>query len=334
VTPTGVSSSTWGWVVARNPSTTTYIPSLKDRGNSAGLINKVHRIGIGLYRIKMPGLGAGGGIVHVSAFGHTWHACFIQEWGGSPDEVIFLACFTRYGDPADSRFVVNYLAAAGTSGGSSARLGYLWANEESTTDYTPDPNYSYNSSGGTNTIHRGGTGSYWINMPGLSNTNHGDVQVSSYGTTATCRVGEWAPAAGALSAHVLCRDISGFVVDTRFTVTYMKGVALKGYNGTRSYYLWANQKSTTNYHPDPNFTFSTVGAAPPSIHRSGPGTYLATLPGMRAGGGVQVTSYGAGKGRCVVASIRTSGSPQRVGVRCFNVAGHLQDTRFTLAYSR
>jgi hypothetical protein len=114
----------------------------------------------------------------------------------------------------------------------------------------------------------------------------------------------------------------------------MKDLALKGYLGTRSYYLWANQSTTGTYHPDPNYTFSTVGAAPPSVHRSGTGTYLATLPGMRAGGSVQVTSFGNGKGRCIVASILTSGSPQQVGVRCFNVAGNRQDTRFTLAYTR
>ncbi len=230
--------------------------------------------------------------------------------------------------------MVNYLAVTGGSGGSSGRLGYLWANDEGSTDYTPDPNYSYNSSGGENTIHRDGTGRYEINMPALTNANHGDVQVSAYDATAVCRVKEWAPAAGALSAIVLCRDISGFLVDTRFTVTYMKDLALRGFNGTRSYYLWADQATRTHYHPDPDFTFSTVGAAPPFIHRFGAGNYLVTLPGMGAGGGVQVTSFGGGRGHCIVASIRSSGSPQQVGVRCFNVAGHLQDTRFTLAYAR
>ena len=334
VTPTGVASSTWGWVVARHPSTASYTPALKDRSNSSGGVNKVTRNSLGHYTVKMPGIGFGGGIVHVTPLGRTPHICVIEEWGGSPAQFITLSCYTRSGDPADSKFVANYLVAAGLSGGSSGRLGYLWANEEATTDYTPDLNYSYNSSGGTNTIHRGGTGSYWITMPGLSSVNHGNVQVTAYGSTAVCRVGEWAPAAGALSAHVSCRDIAGFVVDARFTVTYMKDLALKGYNGTRSYYLWANQKSTTNYQPDPNFVFSTVGAAPPSMHRSANGTYLATLPGMHAGGSVQVTSFGAGKGRCIVASILLSGTTQKVGVRCFNVAGNLQDTRFTLAYAR
>ncbi len=334
VTPTGVTSSTWGWVVARHPATHHYTPSLKDRGNSSGGINTVSRTGVGRYNVTMPGIGAGGGIVHVTPLGAAPHVCIIVEWGGSPDQDVSLRCFTRSGSPADSKFVANYLVVTSGSGGSSGRLGYLWANDETATDYTPDPNYSYNSSGGTNTIHRDGTGRYEVNMPGLTNANHGDVQVTAYGATVACRVVEWAPAAGALNAIVLCRDIAGARVDGRFTVTYMKDLALKGFNGTRSYYLWANQKSTTNYHPDPNFTFSTVGAAPPSIHRAGTGTYVATLPGMKAGGGVQITSYGTGRGRCILTSISTSGPTQHVGVRCFTVAGHLQDARFTLAYAR
>lgn len=334
VTPTGVTSSTWGWVVARHSSMVNYTPAPKDSGNSSGFINTVTRTGLGRYTVTMHGIGSGGGIAHVTPLGIAPNICIVSEWGGSPDQDVSVRCFTRSGDPANSKFVVSYLVVAGGSGGSSGRLGYLWANDESSIDYIPDPNYSYNSSGGESTIHKQRTGVWEINMPGLTNATRGDVQVTAYGATAVCRVREFASAAGALSAIVMCRDISGFLVDTRFTVTYMRNLALKGFNGTRSYYLWANQKSATNYHPDPNFTFSTVGAAPPSIHRSGAGTYLVTLPGMPKGGSVQVTSFSSSKGHCVVSSIRTSRLPQQVGVRCFDVAGHLQDTRFTLAYAR
>jgi hypothetical protein len=334
VTPAGVSASQWGWVVARQPSTAHYIPAVKDRGNSTGGINNITRYSTGNYGIFMPGLGDSGGIAHVTPLGHAPHLCVVTEWGGSPIEGISVQCLERSGDPVDSKFVVNFLRVLGGDGGTSGRLGYLWANDASATDYIPDPNYSYNSSGSVNTIHRGGTGSYWVTMPNLSTVSHGDVQVSTYGQTAACRVDEWEPVSGDLQAHVLCRSISGFVVDSRFTITFMKGLALKGYLGTRTYYLWANQPTTASYQPDPNFVFSSVGAAPPTIHRSATGKYVATLPGMPSGGSVQVTSYGAGKGRCIADSILVTGPTQKVGVHCYDVAGDLKDTRFTLAYAR
>jgi hypothetical protein len=333
--PTGVSPSTWAWVVARNPTAASYTPAARDRGNSAGGVNTVTRTGNGRYMVEMPMVGTDGGMVHVTPLASTPRLCRVNSWGSvSGTEQAIVRCFTRTGSPANSAFSLNYLSVSGTSGGTPGRIGYVWANEPGTTDYTPDVFYNYNSdlSSPLNTIHRDGTGSYWVSLPGLG-SSHGDVQVVGYGATVACRVVEWDPAGGAMMVHVRCRDVAGGPVDSRFDMTFVKSVALKGFNGTRSAYLWADQPTAASYHPDPAYRFSTAGIAS-TIKRSGKGRYTVILPGMAVGGSVQVTSYGGGKVRCIATSIRTVGLPQKIGVGCFDVAGNRANGRFTLAYAR
>ena len=114
-------------------------------------------------------------------------------------------------------------------------------------------------------------------------------------------------------------------------MTFVKGIGLSGFHGLSNAYLWANRPTAASYHPRKRYTFSTAGTKP-TIKRTSRGHYSVILPGMPKGGAVQVTSYGIGTIRCILSSIRTSGLPQTVGVRCYDVAGHFQDGQFTLAY--
>ena len=42
----------WAWVTARKPGTANYTPAAKDRGNSAGANNTVHRSAPGFYSVR------------------------------------------------------------------------------------------------------------------------------------------------------------------------------------------------------------------------------------------------------------------------------------------
>ena len=73
----------------------------------------------------------------------------------------------------------------------------------------------------------------------------------------------------------------------------------------------------------------------PTGTRISKGVYLETLPTSDPGGAAIVTAIAsahAGFVRCQVASIRTSGQPQKIGVRCYDAAGHLQDAAFYLEF--
>ena len=72
----------------------------------------------------------------------------------------------------------------------------------------------------------------------------------------------------------------------------------------------------------------------PHVTRSGVGRYLVTLPGMPKGGAAHVTAYGTGASFCALSSIRTAGTPEQVGVRCFKPNGDPVDSEFGLSYER
>ncbi len=72
-----------------------------------------------------------------------------------------------------------------------------------------------------------------------------------------------------------------------------------------------------------------------TIRRTSKGVYAVTLPGMPSGGAAIVTSYGARSHQraCQIGSIRTTGTPQQVVVRCFKYAGAPADSMFVLSYT-
>lgn len=342
--PTLLTQTKWAWVTMRFDLPT---PAVLDQGNSTGDTNTAAHSGYaGEMHIHFPGVGDPGGTVQISPIGASARTCMIDGWtqNGS-DEDAYVYCASASGlSAANSKFTVAYVATIATTG----RLAYLWASHPTTSSYTPDAAYSYNSTGGSNTIGRIGTGYYEAVLPGLASQG-GDVQVSSYsnagGATASrpdgaviipaiCNVAAWGPEGTAMIVLVQCRDpLSGNPYDSRFTLAFMQGLGLKGVGGTRVAYTFANQASAASYAPPANYTYMS-NAKVPHITRQGAGAYAVTLPGMPKGGTAIVTAWGRGKRHCIVGSIRTDATPQRILVRCFDSSYKPIDTRFTLTYER
>ena len=120
----------------------------------------------------------------------------------------------------------------------------------------------------------------------------------------------------------------------------MYGLGMKGAVRRNVAYLYASKPMAASYTPDAPYRYSSSDGVP-TVRRAGTGRYLVTLPGMPIGGSAQVTAHAsrAADGspiprHCVISSIRTDGLPQQVGIRCFDVAGTLADSRFLLAYAR
>jgi hypothetical protein len=347
VTPDLEAVPEWGWVTVRLP-TSTYDPAPKDQGNSSDSTNHVSYDGNGRYTVVFEHLEHPGGTVHVTPLGATTNTCEVVEWGPSttsPDLIVNVACYTRLGVPTAQRFSLSWLATASTTG----RLAYLWADEETAASYTAHPTYSYNSRGGTNTVQRSAIGRYVARLRDLGSMK-GSVQVTAYETTgapptsvgpatavlpSACTTGGWGPSASGddMLVTVYCRDSNGAPTDSRFDLTFMQGLGLKGQGGDRVAYLWADRSTAASYTPDARYWFSTAGQAP-RVTRQGTGSYTATLPGMPKGGGVQVTAQGGSARRCVVKSISLDTLPQRIGVRCYDFDGDPANAKFTLAYER
>lgn len=103
-----------------------------------------------------------------------------------------------------------------------AIVGYVWADQQSSPSYTPSAAYQFNSTGAANTITRGSVGSYIVTFPGIATTAvvpYNQVQVSAYGSNATCTIGQWyAYNPPDLDVYINCTNTSGAPVDSRYSV--------------------------------------------------------------------------------------------------------------------
>jgi hypothetical protein len=330
------------WVVVRRPSATQYTPEPRDRGNSAGGVNKVRRHAVGSWTIRMPGLDAAGGDVQVSSLSSVRRFCGVREWYGNDPLKVDVTCYRPNGVAVDSPFVVTYtqlFPTTATRGDPVPRLGYLW-NNNSVGNHTPDAEYQASSNAETWTMAHLGTGTYAAHLPSVPDSR-GMVQVTPYSAgTTTCIIDQWA--VFTFSTHgpppeliirYRCRDAAGALVDARSTLLYLFRLGTEGYTGGPAAYLWAGRPGDPSYHPASGRRYNSSGD-PITIERTSEGAYRVTIGGQPSGGAAIVTAYGDGPIHCQPSSIRTSGSPLRIGVRCFATDGSPTDARFTLAWTK
>jgi hypothetical protein len=98
-------------------------------------------------------------------------------------------------------------------------------------------------------------------------------------------------------------------------------------------YVWANNPTVSSYTPNPAYSYNSPGGAI-TINRSSVGVYAVRFSGLgesgKPGGNVQVTAYGSGSESCKVVSWNSGGADFIVNVRCFNTAGNLVNSRYTV----
>ena len=170
-------------------------------------------------------------------------------------------------------------------------------------------------------------------MPGLGGAlGRGGAQATAGDLPGSvCRVAGWTEG---IEITVACRDGAGALLDTSFHLTYTLKRGLAFHGVPHAAYLLADRPTTAAYAPKAGYWFSTSGRKP-AIRRTARGAYTVTLAGQTLGGSAQVSAYGGGSNRCVVAAIEKLAKPQRVRVRCFTADGSAPaDTRFLLHYLR
>jgi hypothetical protein len=333
-------SANWAWIIVRH--TGDHTPPTRDRGNSAGSVNRVvdlsGLLGPGTYGVELDDVGPNPeehGAVLVSTLGRKPRMCTPYSWEATNDDVsIVVACFTRTGDPAPAAFVLNWLAASGTGG----RLACA-------TDHSPvgkcgPVSDSYHSQGsqivncappGTAELSIGALGpSGVVQTHALTRTSSGDAS-AAYCSLAALAAGQVTTA---------CFDVAGAgQVARRYSMWYLDGLGLKGVVGTKVANLLADKPKRDSYRPPADHRYASSGKTP-RIERLGRGRYQVTLPGTPGGGSAQVTPVAVPNGsggwvprHCIISSIAPR-KPQRVGVRCFNPTGALADSRFMLSYAK
>jgi hypothetical protein len=220
---TGVGyNQTGGYVWADQPSAASYTPSPYYQYNAAGQRNTISRSGVGQYYVTFPGTTVNGGSVEVTAYGSGSEYCKIGYWSGNG---VAVNCFANGGAPVDSLFTLNF---TDQSPNGTPSYQYAWADQPTATNYTPSTYYQKgmiarecDTSAGTVTINRNGTGNYTAILPVLSPTGS-NVKVTSYsGGAEMCKVVGWyGNGSSGTQVNIACYSPTGAPADTYFDLVY------------------------------------------------------------------------------------------------------------------
>jgi hypothetical protein len=293
--------------------------------NSTGGAISVAHSGTGSYVVTLAGINPAG---NAQAHAHgSSDRCRTTAWlnnGGGTN--VYVACTTAGGTPVDTTFVVHYYHASGTD---SQETAYLWADQPTKASYQPSLPYSYNSTGGTNTIAHGvAPGDYLVYLPGLVNLG-GNAHVTAYGGgSGYCKLGGWYQLPSGTYVNVLCFDGNGDPADTRFSLRYTNG-HLPDTGAFRGAYMlgrgdWGPSLPIVDYTADATYAFHTGGLAIPV--ENGPVYAIATIPAVRlpvpAPSSVLVTAVSHDNIYCSSAGWNATGSDAIApDVSCFDPTG-------------
>lgn len=217
----------------------------------------------GQYQVTFYGLGNGVNsdvqVTAVNVAGQP-HYCTAAGWYSfnGTDVTVNVDCFDASGNPLNADFNVFYQTRTGTP--ASGTVAFLWADQPTAPNYTPDAAYSYNSTGGTNTVTRENTGLYFAYLPGIKTTG-GNPQATAYSTTAAhCEVVDWYHNLGGTNVVVYCFDASGNPADEYFDLSFTQNAtAAVGANTTLGGYAWVNQPTASGtYIPSKKYNFNNV----------------------------------------------------------------------------
>jgi hypothetical protein len=212
-----------------------------------------------------------------------------------------------------------------------AAVAYTYGNKPSSHGYTPEKDYSYNSTGGAIGITRAGLGEYSVTFYGMGpEAGQGTVDVTPEGLqAAVCSVVGWHSSGANLVVGVDCFAVSGARANEYFEAAFTSG----GSTGGTTDYVYANQPASKSYTPVRAYQFNSSGGIN-TIKRLGAGDYEVIMPGPDvADGTVKVTSYGTNADACQVVEWLNATAGQDVYVDCFNKSGVLTNDRFTATFT-
>ncbi|MGE5831095.1 MAG: hypothetical protein ACM30G_22425 [Micromonosporaceae bacterium] len=297
----------WGW----QPNNPGYVANSGYEYNSAGGAVTITRPGTGVYQVRFAGMAAAGGVAHVSAYGSN-SICVVSSWiqsGG--DELVNVRCFSPAGAAADSRFIAHV-----TNRTDGIARGFAWSSDPTPPlgGYVPSAQYSFDSTGQQIMVFPEGVGAYAVELNafgqdigGLWTT--GVLRVTAYGAAAvTCQALDPALFTDPAVLRVRCFDTTGHSVNSRFALSYTRGVV-------------PNSATVSNYALVPSVVGSS-GPAPSVTALDSDGDYQVTFPGAAAAGGHAFASImGTPPMYCNIHSWVALLGSQILRVRCYQPGG-------------
>jgi len=341
-TPLAYAANNVGWVLDDQP--TTYEPTLDPAHSfdSAGGSVSIIYGGNGVYSVRFSSLYDGApASVQVSAYNSSgW--CNTGGSGADTDEnqpttaVAGVFCYDAQGNPAPSAFTLLYQSRNAPFGSASHGIAFLESGGRFSGTYPA--NYSFNSTGGTNTVQFN-TATYTVTLPGLTKLG-GNAQVvgtreTIISTIPRCKLLDFGTGASSETVTVQCYGSLGArTKDILFYLAYAVGepLGVTGNSGTLGG-AWAfvnDPTSTTAYEPISHYQFNGFGTGRLKAQKTGTGLYTVTIPGTLnySSSVALVTAVGADNAYCNLVGW-TNGT---INVACFKQGGMPVDSRFNLSF--
>lgn len=223
--PTAKANGNSAYAFFDQPTTASYTPSnLWAYNTDHGKIS-VDRASTGNYTVRFKETYAAGRKYHVKPTANYLGNERCETDGPSSSGTDFVStvhCYGPTGTPADTKFSVDVVQpfAAGVAIGQ----GWAIANGIGATPVTLNDANAYNSAGGTITAVRNATGTYSVTFAGLGSANArpGNVQVTAFGGTGSCKVSSWSAGGTDFIAGVNCYSAAGVAADGAFAIWALK----------------------------------------------------------------------------------------------------------------
>ena len=325
----------WAYAVVRSGTNPPATLAPTDRGVTQewGSV-VVTRTGLGRYNMRITGFFGLSGVPLVTPLSGKPRTCTPDGWPlETPGQYtnVTVSCRDRFGDYADSGFTVSFREIETVPG--SRATAYLYSDDASPgATYVPYEPMNYTSSGGDkSTVTPGSLGIYDVTLPSMGHLG-GIVLAVAVESDAICDPGPWSTAGDDQVVRVTCRDATGILQASEFTLLDLNTVGILP-SDTPFAYTYANRPTKAAYR-GPSGASSAFRVARTGIVRTGTGRYTITLPKVPSGGVAHVSAVGRGTAWCQLRSLRRTGSPMQAQVACYGPGGTPKDSRFTFAWAK
>ncbi len=306
-----------GYVWGHDPANPDYVVNTGYEYNSTGGPVRIIRNVPGSYHVVFRGMAGSGGVAHASAYGSN-SVCTVNSYGPRGiDQWVHVLCFDNDGDPIDSRFVASFTNLEPAAG----PFGYLWNDNPvpPAAGHVPPADRSFDSAGQPIVVHRTGVGAYEVELGAFAQDSPGPwadgfLTVTAYGAAARhCQLLDPALVADPERLYVRCYDDTGFGVDTRFTLTYARGITPLGTAAPG-----ASATVDQSFGPVVDGWTNPAGGQPAAVEL-GVGSYLVSFPAAGAPRGHAIASIMATPpAYCNIHAWWQAGGTEHVWVKCYD----------------
>ena len=188
--------------------------------DSKGGLVEAHRVGTGVFSVKVPGMANAVGNVQVSAQANSHISCRATNLGRSGDaKVVGIACRDRMGALIDTGFLFAFTSGRGLTGVPGRKAAFLLAGKPKARSYRPGTGLWFSSAGTDPIVARNEVGTYLVTLPHMPRGGSAELTPIGEGR-ARCTLTRIRIDGAPQRIGVRCQLPNGDPADTKFSLSY------------------------------------------------------------------------------------------------------------------